>query len=352
MIKKLIAYVILAVMLITGFSGCEKEPPTIYLYGENHGMESYTIKEFELWYGHYHNEGMRHLFIETSVAGAQFLNIWMQSDDDTILEQLREDQKGTSAYADVNWEFYRLIKENCPETVFHGTDIGHQYDTTCARYLEYLEENGMKDSEEYNLVLENIEQGKTFYELYDPNSINGIKAGHYREEMMAQNFIREYDTLGGESIMGIYGSAHVPLDGTSYYNNDLPGMANMIHEHYGESVTMLSTYIADLIDSPIIVETLAINGKDYEASHYGSCYVANYMENYEYLDFWRLENAYEDFKDFQKSNGSASSLFPMPVYENDIIVIDFMLKNGETTRGIYIVTIRNGEPFAKELIIE
>ena len=31
------------------------------------------------------------------------------------------------------------IKELCPQTVFHGTDVGHQYGTTGERFLRYLE---------------------------------------------------------------------------------------------------------------------------------------------------------------------------------------------------------------------
>ncbi|MBQ7873725.1 MAG: hypothetical protein IJ306_00990 [Oscillospiraceae bacterium] len=350
--KKILA-IIIAAILAFGFSGCEKEPPSVYLFGESHGAEIITLKEYELWHDYYHNEGMRHLFIEDSYAGAQFLNIWMQSEDNTILEQLRGDTKGSSAYADVHWDFYRLIKENCPETVFHGTDIGHQYDTTCTRYLEYLEENGMKDSEEYRLALENLEDGKYFYDTLDPNLADGYKAWDFREEKMAENFIREFDSLGGESVMGIYGSSHTPLDGMSNYNRNLPCMANMIHQNYGESVTMLSTFVEDLIDSPIIVETVSVNGKDYEASYYGSIYVANYTDDYEYFNFWRLENAYEDFKGYSKSSRNMTiSTFPMPVKENEILVIDYISKTGETERTVHIITIRNGEPLAKELVIE
>ncbi|MBQ7873724.1 MAG: hypothetical protein IJ306_00985, partial [Oscillospiraceae bacterium] len=305
--KKIIVYILLASILITGFSGCKKEPPVIHLYGEyNHGREIYFMEEYKLWYDYYHNEGMRHLFIEDSYAGAQFLNIWMQSEDDTILDELRNDLVGTFAYAESNWEFFRLIKENCPETVFHGNDVGHQYKTIGARYLEYLEDTGMKNSEEYKIALENIEQGRIYYEVY-----NQIESGrysddyNYREEKMAENFIREFDSLKGESVMGIYGGSHSYIDGVNTAtDNTSPCMANMIHQHYGDTVTMHSTQINELIDSPIHIETISVNGNDYEASYYGSCYVATMYEKYEYFYFWRLENAYEDFKDFSKNTNN------------------------------------------------
>ena len=353
--KKLL--VILAMFAFI-LSGCEKEPPKIYLYGESHGIEIYIMKEYELWYDHYHNEGIRHLFIEDSFAGAQLLNMWMQSDDDAILEQLREDVKGTAAYAEDNWEFYRLIKENCPETVFHGTDIEHGYKSTGVRYLEYLEENGKKDSEEYQLVLENIEQGKKYYEEYNQKyHLSYSDENNYREEMMAQNFIREFDSLDGESIMGIYGSSHTYVDGINYYaypDENAPNMANMINSHYGESVSLFEESIGDMIDSPISVESININGKDYEAFNYGRRYVATIYDEYEYLAFFRVENAYEDFKDFSKRNTDyfAAYDFPMVIAENEVFAIDFYLKNGTTQRRYYIGVVRNGNVFAKELILE
>ena len=76
--------------------------------------------------------------------------------------------------------------------MFHGTDVGHQYDSTGARYRDYLEEQGLTDTEDYRLTLEAIEQGEAFAE-------QGSDA--YRENRMAENFIREFETLGGESVM-------------------------------------------------------------------------------------------------------------------------------------------------------
>lgn len=354
--KKVIIYIVLAAILSLGFSGCKKDPPKIYLYGEQvHGAEMLVAKEYELWYDYYHNEGMRHLFIEDSYAGAQFLNIWMQSEDDTILDELRNDVVGTFAYAESNWEFFRLIKENCPETIFHGTDICHQYDTTGARYLEYLEENGMKNSDEYQLVLENIEQGKMFYEVYNQNKTDSYSdENNYREEMMAKNFIREFDSIKGENIMGIYGGMHTYIDGMNFAtDNTSPCMANMIHQHYGDAVIMLSTNIGDLIDSPIIVETLSVCEKDYEASYYGSYYVATFMEKYEYLYFWRLENAYEDFKDCTKNSNLwfHSGEMPFPVAENEVLAIDFLHKDGTLERKIFRSFLHNGNVILTEIFV-
>lgn len=167
----------------------------IYLYGEAHGVAEILDKEVELWSQYYHNEGMRHLFVELSYFTAEYLNVWMQSDNDDILDEIYEDWKGTRIYNPDTKTFYKQIKSECPETIFHGTDVGHQYNSTGSRFLAYLKANGLTESEEYTLSKEAIEQGRIFYSNED---------SEYREKKMTENFIREFDKLGGKSIMGIF----------------------------------------------------------------------------------------------------------------------------------------------------
>ena len=64
---------------------------------------------------------MRHLFVELSHYTAQWLNLWMDAEDDEILEQLHQDWESTLSSGAETLDFYRTIKEQCPETVFHGT---------------------------------------------------------------------------------------------------------------------------------------------------------------------------------------------------------------------------------------
>ena len=198
-VKKLA--VLLALVLLAGCAGdpAEEAPAgEITLYWEIHGNAAIKEYEAERWKECY-DQGMRHLFVELPCYTAQWLNLWMDAEDDGILEQLRRDWEGTYASGAETLDFYRTVKEQCPETVFHGTDVGHQYDSTGARYRDYLEERGLTDTEDYRLTLETIEQGETFYRAEDDA---------YRENTMAANFIREFDALDGESIMGIYGAAH------------------------------------------------------------------------------------------------------------------------------------------------
>lgn len=76
------------------------------------------------------------------------------------------------------------------------------------------------------LTKEAIGQGKYYYSHSDDV---------YRENMMVENFIREFDKLSDECIMGIYGSAHTGLEEMDY-TNTVPSMANQLMKRYGDTI--------------------------------------------------------------------------------------------------------------------
>ena len=88
------------------------------------------------------------------------------------------------------------IKELCPQTVFHGTDVGHQYGTTGERFLRYLDSKQQQNIPAYLRAQEIIQQGIAYY-----NGGNA-KAMAYRENMMVQNFIYELKQIQNADIMG------------------------------------------------------------------------------------------------------------------------------------------------------
>ncbi len=114
--KHKIIYIFITIILLLGAAGCtNKSKPVsnlpastgqIYLYGEQHGSDPILEKELELWHGFYHNEGMRHLFIEFPYYTAQLLNIWMEADNDEILNAVYEDWAGTASQVPQIKEFY------------------------------------------------------------------------------------------------------------------------------------------------------------------------------------------------------------------------------------------------------
>jgi len=204
----------------------------IYLYGESHAKNDIKDEELLQWKKYYDEQGMRHLFIESPYYSGQILNRWMKADNDDLLMVLFENLRGTMAYHHSTLDFYRFIKKNCPETIFHATDVGHQYKTTGKWYLELLKSEGKEDTEEYRLTEENIEQGRVHKEE-NTGSINPS-----RESSMWKNFIREYESIGCKPIMGIYGSFHTEPGGT--IPNGDPRMGTAITNRYGDAVEIFN----------------------------------------------------------------------------------------------------------------
>lgn len=179
----------------------------IMLYGESHGSKEYYNVELQLWQESY-GDGLRDLFLELPYYSAEFLNVWMREDTNALLDTWFEEISGTLSGNEYYYDFFCAIKESCPETVFCGTDVGHQFDTTGARYLRYLEENGSKKSENYRLAEDCIKQGKEYYEDREDNG--GIS--ELREAYMVSNFKSAYARQGGGKIMGVYGSYHTNIN--------------------------------------------------------------------------------------------------------------------------------------------
>lgn len=160
------------VFALISAGGPPKKTGQIFLYGEIHSAEIILNKKFQLWHRYYHESGIRDLFVESPYYTAEFLNLWMRSDNDDILNELYEDWKGTAAHSEECRTFYKRIKEECPKTIFHGTDVGHQYASTGRRFAEYLQNSGQTASEQYTLTLEAIQQGIYYYNIPTQNTGN------------------------------------------------------------------------------------------------------------------------------------------------------------------------------------
>lgn len=333
--KKVKRLIILLLAVVIVLSACsmpagmaskeEKLKPGILLCGEMHSDDISIENELKLW-GEYYAKGARHLFIECSYAEGCFLNEWMKAEDDEILDQIWADTEGTQGCQENTYNFWKTIKKDYPETIFHATDIGHQYGSIGKRYLEFLEANGRKDTEEYELVMQDCKQGEKFYELGDKEGFD------YREECMISNFIREYEKVKDEFVMGIYGDAHVDLEGEMYYGTGkMDNMGKQLKAKYGDLLTTVCVYYAE----PVREDEIEVAGKTYKATYYGSKNVEKWNWNdYVSLDYWRLEDAYEDFKDCRANYGMSLYYydFPMKVELNQIFIVDFTLRDGTVER--------------------
>ena len=198
----------------------------IYLYGEIHCKEKIMERQLELWYNYYHNEKLRHLFLEHCYCATEFLNIWMRSDSDDILEMLYE----IALAPDFPYikDFFRTIKKNCSETVFCSTTP--VYPPIGEKYIQYLEDNNQTGSDKYLQAQELMKKGKRLYKKYGGEWDDG-----YREKNMTENFIREFEKLNSESVMGIYGAMHIMLEPLEYFG-DVPCLCYQLKERYGEAV--------------------------------------------------------------------------------------------------------------------
>ena len=86
----------------------------IYLYGEQHADEKILNREVEIWNDHYHNHNMRHLFVELPYYTAEYLNLWMKSDSDEILNALYDDWRAQPRIIHISSRSIRRLKASAP----------------------------------------------------------------------------------------------------------------------------------------------------------------------------------------------------------------------------------------------
>lgn len=319
---------------------------TIYLYGEQHGVKKITDKELALWRTYY-TKGLRHLFLELPYYTAEYLNMWLREKDNTILEEVFNDWKGTAFHNQHTYHFFMQIKELCPQTVFHGTDVGHQYGTTGERFLRFLESKQQQNIPAYLRAQESIQQGIAYY-----NGGNA-KAMAYRENMMVQNFIYELTQIQNDDIMGIYGSAHTDtaaLDSTGA----VPCMANQLKSIYGNNLNTedLSPLAKDI--EPIRIDTITVAHTHYRAYYYGKQDLTGFKD-FAYREFWQLDGAYQALKNSGKTGDwLPQSNYPMKVEANQVYVIDYTKTDNSKMRLYYISEgkMQNGQLITENITME
>ena len=312
----------------------EPMPPStgqIHLYGEWHGLEHMINKHFESWAYYYTVHGMRHLILEVPFFTAEFLNIWMHEDNDDILDAVFQDKQGTAADTVYQREFYRRIKRELPETIFHGVDVGHQYASTGERFRRHLRENGLEDSEIYRLTVENIQQGREFYGVRNSDH-------SWRTVVMANNFIRVFDSLVDESVMGQFGGFHVNTPETRFHPITTRNMIAVLMERYGGNVhttDLVGYFVKQNTGTP---DVIMVGGTEYDAMFYGEQDLNAFGVEYIKREFWRLsdENIYDMFKDYPTTeNVLPFNNFPMYVEAGQVAVIRY-IRPDDTYRIEYL----------------
>lgn len=319
----------------------DKDGGKIYLYGEEHGVEKITQKELELFRAHY-KRGCTHLFLEIPSYTAEFLNLWMKEKDDTILDALFKDLEGTAFCNPHTLSFFREIKKYFPRTVFHGTDVGHQYETTGKRFLLYLESEKRQGEETWTRTKETVRQGEIYYTDTNQNSMA------YREKMMVQNFVYEFQKLHGEDVVGIYGSAHTDVFAMDTTGTQ-PCMARALKALYGEALRSENLALLVKEISPLRSETVTAAGKRYKAFYYGKQDLRGFR-GFAFREFYRLSGAYKAMEGKKKTGDYLpQSNYPMKIKEGEVYVIDYTKIDGTAMRLYYICS---GKMLKGEMISE
>ena len=84
-----------------------------------------------------------------------------------------------------------------------------------------------------------------------------------------------------------------------------------------------------VVNSPASTETISVGGKSYAATYCGRVDISQWHATYAERDFWRLEDAYEDFCDNALTGEwLPESNYPMSIEAGQVFVIDYYLKDG------------------------
>ena len=124
-----------------------------------------------------------------------------------------------------------------------------------------------------------------------------------------------------------------------------------------QKICYVAKYIGWMMDDvePIRVDILTVGERKYQASYFGKRNLRGF-KNYSFREFWRLENAYEDFKEYELDG----SILPydnynMPITVGDVLVIDYTSMDGSVRRDYHIARegeTLQGEPVTNRVIVK
>ena len=116
-----------------------------------------------------------------------------------------------------------------------------------------------------------------------------------------------------------------------------------------ENMLITEVVIADL--PPIRTETMTIGGKEYTANYFGCQDISEWCEPFSCRDFWRLEDAYDDFKDCKPTGDQLpENNYPISIKTGEVFIVDYTLK---TSGGTFRELLRcDGNTWENVLITE
>jgi len=133
--------------------------------------------------------------------------------------------------------------------------------------------------------------------------------------------------------MGIYGSAHTNTEAMGYAANSVPCMANQLYKKYGNALHTEDLTPLALNNEASRTDTIKIGEKEYTALYFGKVDLSSVFPDYQCREFWRLENAYDDFKDNSKTgNVLTYNNYPMEIETGQTFVIYYTKADGTIVR--------------------
>ena len=102
-------------------------------------------------------------------------------------------------------------------------------------------------------------------------------------------------------------------------------------------------------------DIIALGGKEYDATYFGEQDLTGF-EDFKSRKFWRLENAYDDFKDNVKPGDKLPyGNYPMEIEIGQVFVIDVTKTDGSVVRMYYRsdgLIWHDGNPVTEEFIVK
>ena len=106
----------------------------------------------------------------------------------------------------------------------------------------------------------------------------------------------------------------------------------------------------------MIKDRMIINEKEYEASYFGEADMSSWSSEFSKRKYWRLENAYDDFKDKPKLEQVLpyNNYPPINIEVGQIFVIDYYKSNETVERKYYIAdgSVWNDMPCTREFVLD
>ncbi len=209
-----------------------------------------------------------------------------------------------------------------------------------------------------NSVIEYVE--KHIAEKIDSLAIEKIACCSYSDVSKLFSFVSEMSisdyikyrrlTLAGEELK--YGKAKV-IDTAAKYCYESPvSFARAFKGFHGfnpsetykeqniirEFPRIVFQIEAKRVMDPIRKSTISINDKEYVASYYGESGMTHFSDIYSRRQYWRLKDAYEDFKNKPRLRYVLpyNNYPPIDIHTGEVFVIDYYKKTGEMERKVYL----------------